>query len=391
MKKIALTVLFILHIQGVTAAELSRYTATKVQRAQNLQQNEKLDEAINILTDVDISKAYDKAFVARMLGVFYWQNNQKSQAIKQLDYAVSSGQLQDKQAWTTRKMLADILLMEQKYKAALPHYYQLVKTVPKNEKGDELWLRIAQIHYQSSEFAPTLKAIGRYESYRKPDELTPLSLKFGAQVQLKQWKQVVPTLDRLIVLQPEKLTWWRQLVTAHLQLGQTKQALNVLVLVDINKLSLSEQDIKLLAQLYAKQGIPEQAAQTLGRLSAANTDVDLLVEQAVHWQNAKEWDKSIAFWSKAAKISSRYYWQESQLLLQQKHYEAALRSLNKVNDPKKKQAVLLAKVKAYYKLNRLEEGLINAKKANDISASNETKGWVNYLSNLRQLESQSKI
>lgn len=189
-----------------------------------------------------------------------------------------------------------------------------------------------------------------------------MSLKFGAQVQLKKWKQVVPTLERLIVLQPEKLTWWRQLVTAHLQLGQTKQALNVLVLADINKLSLLEQDIKLLAQLYAKQGIPEQAAQTLGRLSTANTDVDLLVEQAVHWQNAKEWNKSIAFWSKAARISSRYYWQESQLLLQQKQYEAALRSLNKVNDPKKKQAVLLAKVKAYYKLNRLEEGLINAKK-----------------------------
>lgn len=386
MKKYALMIILAICCAGVNAAELSRYTANKVQRAQSLQQQEKLKEAIEVLTDVDSSKSYDKAFVARMLGVFYWQNNQKSQAIKQLNYAVESGQLKDTQAWATEKMLADILLMEQQYKKALPLYYQLVKAVPNHEKGEELWLRIAQIHYQTSDFTSTLKAIGRYESYRKPDALTPLSLKFGSQVQLKQWKSVVPTLERLIVLEPEKLTWWRQLVTAHLQLNHTKKALNVLVLADRKGIYLPEQDIKLLAQLYAKQGIPEQAAITLSRLPKAKTDIDLLVEQAVHWQHAKEWETSITFWRKAAKYSPRYYWQEAQLLLQQKHYEAALRSLGKVVDPKKKQAVLLAKVKAYYKLNRLEEGLINAKKANDINPSNETKSWVKYLSNLRALE-----
>ncbi|MUK28935.1 hypothetical protein GNP44_02330 [Aliivibrio fischeri] len=389
MKKLVLMSMLVAWAANVHSAELSKYTANKVQRAQSLQQQEKLNEAIEVLDGVNTSKAYDKAFVARMLGVFYWENNQKSLAIKNLDYAVSSGELKDTQAWVTERMLADLLLMDQQYKKALPHYYQLVKSIPKNEKGNELWLRIAQIHYQLSEFSSTLKAIQRYESYRQPDSLTPLSLKFGSQVQLKQWKSVIPTLERLIVLEPEKLTWWRQLATAHLQLYQTKQALSVLVLADRKGFPLPEQDIMLLAQLYAKQGIPEQAAITLKRLSKANTDVDLLVEQAVYWQQAKEWQQSILYWGKAAKVSSRYYWQEAQLLLQQKEYQLALASLAKVKDPKKKQAVLLAQAKAYYKLNRIEESLIKAKKANDITSTNETKGWVNYLSNLRKVSEDS--
>ncbi|EHN68154.1 tetratricopeptide repeat protein [Aliivibrio fischeri] len=389
MKKLVLMSMLVAWAVNVHSTELSKYTANKVQRAQSLQQQEKLNEAIEVLSGVNTSKAYDKAFVARMLGVFYWENNQKSLAIKRLDYAVSSGELKDTQAWVTERMLADLLLMDQQYKKALPHYYQLVKSIPKNEKGNELWLRIAQIHYQLSEFTSTLKAIQRYESYRQPDSLTPLSLKFGSQVQLKQWKSVIPTLERIIVLEPEKLTWWRQLVTAHLQLHQTKQALSVLILVDRKGLPLPEQDIMLLAQLYAKQGIPEQAAITLKRLSKANTDVDLLVEQAVYWQQAKEWQQSILYWGKAAKVSPRYYWQEAQLLLQQKEYQLALASLAKVKDPKRKQAVLLAQAKAYYKLNRIEESLIKAKKANDITSTNETKGWVNYLSNLRKVSEDS--
>ncbi|MBE3830805.1 hypothetical protein HJ015_23885, partial [Vibrio parahaemolyticus] len=82
----------------------------RVQRAHSLAQEEKFKEAISTLESLDLSRGYDQAFVARMLGIFYWQNEQVKPAIKQLDFAVSSGLLQDEQAWQTRKMLADILL-----------------------------------------------------------------------------------------------------------------------------------------------------------------------------------------------------------------------------------------------------------------------------------------
>ena len=89
------------------AQELSQYTATRVQKAHELAQEEQVKQAITMLREIDTSREYDQAFVARMLGVFYWQDGKPKQAIKQLEKAVTSGLLQDEQGWITERMLAD--------------------------------------------------------------------------------------------------------------------------------------------------------------------------------------------------------------------------------------------------------------------------------------------
>lgn len=104
-------------------------------------------------------REYDHAYFDRMLGVFYWQNGQMKPALAALTQAVNSGQLVDDQAWSTRRMLADLLLMNKEYKLALPHYYELTKSLPKDQKGDDIWLRIGQTHYQLGEWQPVLKAM----------------------------------------------------------------------------------------------------------------------------------------------------------------------------------------------------------------------------------------
>ena len=111
MKKVVIALVLMLCAPVSThAEELSQFTAGKVQRAHNLQQDEKLNEAIVLLADLDPSRAYDKAFVKRMLGIFYWQKGNTNKAIDNLSYAVTSGLLNDEQAWVTQRMLADILL-----------------------------------------------------------------------------------------------------------------------------------------------------------------------------------------------------------------------------------------------------------------------------------------
>ncbi|MDF5586333.1 hypothetical protein P3719_26130, partial [Vibrio parahaemolyticus] len=127
MKKFLIGTVLSLSALSTIASELSQYTAARVQRAHNLAQEEKLKEAISSLEAMELSRGYDQAYVARMLGIFYWQNEQTQAAIKQLELAVNSGLLQDEQAWQTRKMLADILLNEQRFSKALPHYYALSK------------------------------------------------------------------------------------------------------------------------------------------------------------------------------------------------------------------------------------------------------------------------
>ncbi|MCX8790861.1 hypothetical protein NOK90_08915 [Vibrio parahaemolyticus] len=384
MKKFLITTLLSLTAASAIAQELSQYTASKVQRAHSLAQEEKLKEAISTLESLDLSRGYDQAFVARMLGIFYWQNEQVKPAIKQLDFAVSSGLLQDEQAWQTRKMLADILLNEQQFAKALPHYYELSKAVPKNQKAHEVWLRIAQSHYQLSQWNKVLSAMGRYEKFGQPDELGPLSIKLSSELELKKWQPAIVTIKRLIAIEPERVEWWRQLVALHLRVDDSKRALDSMALAKLQGVALSQDDFKLLAQLYAKRGIPERAALIMEQLGDLNVDSQLKAQQATYWQMAKEWDKSIDSWRIAAKLDSKYYWSYSQLLVQQGHYQQALAALDKVKG--RNADVALIKTRAYYKLNRLDDALANAKRANEIKPSNQAKSWVKYLTQRRKAE-----
>lgn len=135
MKFIAPLFSIVLMFSGFAQAQqLTQYNAAKVQRAIQLQQQDKIVDAIDLLSKLTPSQAYDKAYVQRMLGVFHWQNGNSKAAVKYLSTAVNSQQLVDEQAWVTQRMLADLLLTEQRFKEALPHYYQLTKTVPENQK-----------------------------------------------------------------------------------------------------------------------------------------------------------------------------------------------------------------------------------------------------------------
>lgn len=391
MKKVWILVGLILMPFMMQAKELSQYTAIRVQKAHQLSQEEKVKEAIEALESIESERAYDKAYVARMLGVFYWQDEKPSAAIKQLAYAVDTGLLLDEQAWITQRMLADLLLNEQEFKKALPHYYELVKTAPETEKKDQLWLRIAQAEYQLQNWKKVLPAIAEYDKFNKTPDLAPLSLKLGAQLQLKQWKQSIPTLESLIELQPDKTNWWRQLVGIQMRLDRNRAALNTLALAELQGVEISDSDRRLMAQLYAKRGIPERAAKEISKLSNASSDAQLLAEQATYWQLAREWDQAIEIWTLAAKQKPKYHWNVAQLMVQQGYYSKALVELDKVKSKDKQADVALAKVRSWYKLKDLEKALIHAKKAENLESSKTAQGWIKYLSQLRRVSNNDAV
>ncbi|MDP4492941.1 lipopolysaccharide assembly protein LapB [Vibrio sp. AH4] len=366
------------------AAELSPFTASKVVKANQLVQENKVKEAIDVLKQTELSRSYDRAYVARMLGVFYWQNEQIPAAISSLKLAVESNELQDEQAWSTRKMLADLLTSQQEYRPALKHYYVLSESIPANQKGDELWLRISQLHFQLQEWKSVLKGIGQYAQFQSQDAVLPLSLQLGAELNLEQWKPAISSLKRLLVLEPQKSAWWRQLVSLELRVGLKKEALSTLALAKMQKVELNQQDLRLLAQLYAQNGVPERAARVMESLEEAESNLQFITERAIYWQRAKEWDHAIKTWRLASSQEAKYHWQVAQLLLQEGHYAQALEELNRVKEQDKQAQVALAKTRALYKLNQIDAALLQAKRADSIQASESAKQWIKYLSQLRQ-------
>lgn len=388
MKKWITCLLLLSSTSYVFGAELSQYAVNKAIKANQLAQDGKYSEAISLLKDNMPEREYDHAYFDRMLGVFYWQNGQMKPALAALTQAVNSGQLVDDQAWSTRRMLADLLLMNKEYKLALPHYYELTKTLPKDQKGDDIWLRIGQTHYQLGEWQPVLKAMKKYEAYGLPDKTNPLSIKLGAQLQLEQWAAAIPTLKRLLVIEPDKKNWWMQLVSLEMREKKMKDALASLALAKLQGISLEREDLRLLAQLYARNGVPERAAQVIGEIKGMDKKVDLLSEQATYWQRAKEWDKAIDTWQLAARFNGKYHWNVALLLNQQGQYSDALSELDKVTDPNRKAEVALARTRALYKLNRLDHALEMARTANTIEPSDEAKGWIKYLTQLKKIKKQ---
>ncbi|QUM76131.1 hypothetical protein HWV00_07800 [Moritella sp. 24] len=412
--------------------QLTQFIAGKIQAAQALQQQERYSDAIDLLAELTPRQAYDKAFVQRVLGIFHWQQENTEQAVKYLSLAVESQLLPTEQTWMTQRMVADILLSQQAYKQALPHYYVLVDSYVliddvllntsvkdhensgkissarkkkasniKPKEFTELWLRIAQTHYQLREWNKVLSAIESYDALNtQGDQVQALNLQLTAQSQLQRWPAAIDTLDRIIAVEPDKLLWWQQLAGLQLRTSQPEAALTTLILAQRQGLELSVQERRTLAQLYAQQGIPEQAARELGLLAKEATDnaerQKMLVEQAQYWQMAKEWNSAISTWRDVLSLSesqsAEYRWPLAQLLLQQGRYEAALVELNhkqiqQYRSKKEQAAIELAKVRAYYKLEKYDRAITHAKLAQHIAPSASAKGWLKYLQQVRQINS----
>jgi len=418
--------------------QLTQFIAGKIQAAQALQQQERYGDAIELLAELTPRQAYDQAFVQRVLGIFHWQQENTEQAVKYLSLAVESQLLPTEQTWMTQRMVADILLSQQKYKQALPHYYVLVNSYVlvnndmqnnsvlvnraegrdkqshqsatkrkkkasniKTKEFTELWLRIAQTHYQLREWDKVLTAVRSYEAVNtQGDQVQALNLQLTAQSQLQRWPAAIDTLDRIIAVEPGKLLWWQQLAGLQLRTSQPQAALTTLILAQRQGLELSVQERRTLAQLYAQQGIPEQAARELGLLAKGLNDNDerqnMLAEQAQYWQMAKEWNKAINTWRDVISLSenntAEYRWPLAQLLLQQGRYESALVELNhhqiKQGRSKKEQAAIeLAKVRSYYKLEQFDRAITHAKLAQHLAPSASAKGWLKYLQQVRQINS----
>jgi tetratricopeptide (TPR) repeat protein len=364
--------------------ELNTFIAQKIIRAQKLVHDGQLPEAITTLRSLKPTRSYDKAYVAQILGSYYWQNEQPKAAIEQLRYAVTSNQFSEQRSWELKRMLADLLTNQQQFSQALIYYQELVTTATQ-DKAPALWLRIAQLHYQRSKWTAVLDAMMHYEQFRLSKTVMPLTLKLGAQIQLKQYRSAIPTVHQLITLEPDKKSWWLQLVSLELKTQRSGAALSTLELARLKGLALSEQNLMLLAQLYARQGIPERAARVLEQLKASRENLTIITQTAYYWQQAKEWQKALIFWKLAASHQKKYLWNVAELQMRQGQYQKALDSLAELPQKKSdRKRITLAKIQALYQLKRFEAALSQAKAMDRYLPSKEITGWIQYLTKIQQ-------
>ncbi len=393
------TLLFGAFVMSFTlnAQQLNRYTALKVQQATVLQQQDKLEQAITILTEHKPSSKYDQAFVGRVLGVYLWRDNKPNEAIIALENAISLHALSVESQWKTQRMLADILFSEQQYKRSIGHYQQLTassfeskgkdKNAKQQQKNNEIFLRIATANYQLQRWTETLSTLNKYQPADRNDQLQVLKLTVVAQLNVKHWQSAERTLAMLINMEPNEPNWWRQQVAVQFQLKRSSEALITYSLAKQQGVAFRVSDYKALSQLYAQQKMPERAARVSEEMMRAFPDTkseQQLVYLASYWQQAKEWQKAESVWSQAMSINRKHAWTLAKLQLQQNHYQSALTTLKVAKKYADPQQFALAKIRALYKLDRFEEALVVAKRLNIRHPSTSAKAWVTYLQNQKR-------
>ena len=385
MKKTTITLLMsCLLLTKVSAAapnsDISPYALRYMQQAQTLSAKEQNQQAIEHLLTAEVSRPGDVAAISRMLGILYWQSEQAEHSVIALEKALNTQGLADDEQWRTRRMLSSIYLTLGQFRQALPHLELLTQSIPEGENAAEVWLHLAQAHYSLEQWRETLLALEKQRKLDPKPSVAVLSISLGAHAQLEQWSQVVDNAKQLIALQPEKKIWWMQAYSGYLNLRQQKAALDILTLAQLKGIALLDSERKSLAYLYASQGIYEKAAVTLSQLEQADSDLELIRLQAQYWQAAKEWQKSLHFWHKAAEIESKYHWEVAVLQNQLQKYQQVIASLDQMENQQRFYDAQLLKVNALYRLNRLEAALALAKKADAIKSSTQTQSWVRFLS-----------
>ncbi|MGC9461210.1 tetratricopeptide repeat protein [Vibrio genomosp. F10] len=375
-------------IQPAFANQLSQYTAQRVQQAHADSLNGKLDEAISRLESISTSQEYDQAFVARMLGAFYWQNDQPDNAINALKFSVDSGVLSKAQHASGVRMLADLYLSEEKYKKAIHYYHTLVETEQTNQPERALiWLRISQSYYQLEQWEDVLSSVERYQRSGGILDVSALSLRLGAQLQRERWDNASETLERLVELDPNNSRWWQQWVSVELRKERVDNALTILTLSKLQGIETNSQQLTLLAQLYANQNMPAKAAESLALLDDALTNVGHIVRQAQFLQQAKHWEESVRYWQLAAEIEKQYHWQKkyhwnaAQLLLSQREFQRVLDEMSNIPNADLSVSMLSAMTQSAYQLSEFDLALTFAIQAEKQEPTEEHSQWVNYLNN----------
>ncbi|MDA7746795.1 hypothetical protein N8878_05630 [Psychromonas sp.] len=371
----------------IYAQTLSNYSVRKVMLAHELHQEDKLVDAIAVLQEYQATDEYDKAYINRMLAGFYWQNGDTKNTILRLTLAVDSQELPVESQRETLTMLAEVLIANSEYSRSEQRYYQLLPLIKDNNKTLELtWLRIAQTQYQQRKWSLVETSIEKQQYFQKitniKPQVMPLNMLLGAQLAQEKWKSAIKTADSLRELEPKNVVWWQQLISLYMQNTDHSNALITLQQADRAELELSNDQLTLMAQLYAQSGVPYQAANTYLRLKNIEMDPDLMAQQAIYWQRAKEWQRALKQWDRAAQIKPAYYREYALLAVQRRELENALIAIDNV--PEQDAALLLIKAQILNEMGNIEHALNTVIMAHQLAPSDKTETWVRFLTQAKK-------
>lgn len=316
----------------------------KVQKAFEAYNEDLIDDAITILSEIEAKEDFDKAYVNRFLGnIMATKDGMGPKALELLVSSVETKVLNDLEHSQTLKLVADLSLQEKEYEQAVEYYQAYLDFTCKEDP--EVYTRMANAFYELKQYdkliEPANKAIALYEEPNK----NPYVLKLSSYYERKMYKETVGVAEDIVNTFPEESKWWVQLGQFYLMIEDYKKSLSTLEIAYNQGFLEKPNLIKMLSQLYATNNMPYRSAKVLAE-NIANGKIEKTAENlasvANSYHQAMEYETAAQFYQQAAEMSSdpEFYRKQGVLLLVAEDYKGAITALSKalergVEDPGK--------------------------------------------------------
>ena len=359
----------------------------KVQKAFEAYSADDVKGALVILLDIDASKSYDQAYVARMIAVMYatlGDNEQKT--IEYLKKAIEPDLLNTADHSQSLKLLGDMQMQTKDYKGALKTYYAWMDF--SGESDGQTYIKIANAYYSLKQLdkviEPADKAIAAFGD--KPNQ-NPYILKITSYYERKKYKEAVQVLETVIQIFPDKKQWWTQLPMFYLLIEDYDKAVQTLDLAYKLGHLQKEGQIKTLASLYSQSEAPVKAAKLLEKHIASGLvkrDDKNIATLANAWHSAQHIDKAASYYGELAKITNnaKHYRKQGMLLKQDEQFAKAIVALNKALElgVSNQGRIHMSIAESYFYLEKYKKAYAAIQKAmKDPKSRKSAKGWKSFI------------
>ncbi|KAA1161075.1 tetratricopeptide repeat protein [Pseudoalteromonas fuliginea] len=360
-------------------------TGKKVIKAFDLYGEEKVEEAIVLLKDIDPSNDFDKATVNRYLGSMYAQVEKYDEAIKYTKQAVAPDVLNFADQEQSLKLLGDLLIGTQKYQEAKKAYLAWIDFT--GDEDPKVYTRIAQANYELKQFRDVFGPADKAISLQKEPNKAPYQLKLGSYFELKDYNNMVKVGEEIVRVWPDDKKAWVSLGKYYLQTENYKKGLSTMEVAFNQGFFEAEVDYKVLSNFYSLNEIPFKAAVTLEKaikeknVKRTKQNVSAI---ASNYHRSKDLVKAAKYYEEAAKFDedAELYRKAGSLLLQSEKFSAAVVRLNKALElgSDRKGTIYSDLAEAYYYQGKYKQAHAAITKAMDDPRTRKfAKGWATYI------------
>lgn len=305
----------------------------KVQKAFELYQEDKVNEALEILLEMTPKDKFDRANVDRYIGSMYAGIEGKGkEAIVRLKSAIESDELPFRDHSEILRNLAALSMQALEYEDAVKYYKEYIDF--SLDEDEKVYVGIANAYYELKQYKNVFKPAKQAIALQETPNQNPYILIMASYYELKNYKETTKAVEVLVKTFPEESKWWVQLANFYALIEDYDRALSTFEVSYRNGYLKKGSEMKRLAQLYANNGIPYKAAIVQEKYinsGLIKKDDQSLSIMASTFQNAKEFKKAATYYGEAAKLSNDgdLFRKQGNNLMILEQYKAALVAFEK--------------------------------------------------------------